>query len=138
LNLRKTIAMKRIIVILYILVGALNAYAFGVVAVIGISLGWNADAIIMSLVLAVSAILLMRAPFSAKNIDHLIIKFVKLMIVLYLCYLTFNLVASMIRDTYDASMLFVVIVLVITTSLLLFMSTARKKLMRIGLDAQMD
>lgn len=74
--------MTKLPALLYLLFGALNAALSGLMAWMGTDLMWTGGIVAAMSVFAIGAILLMRAPFSKRNIDSPLVDLVRVVLVL--------------------------------------------------------
>lgn len=110
----------------YLLFGVINAFFAGFAGLIAVESGWNLISSGLVLAFVASAILLMRAPFSDRNIDHPVILGIKIPVLIFLIYLEYLIVVEMIKDTSDAKLILVASIIAVTIYLLALMTTMRK------------
>lgn len=121
--------MKRTTTVLYLLFGTINAFFAGLVALVGIDLNWNIAAVGITIAFVASAAILMRAPFSKKNIDGLtVVLFVRLPVILFLIYFEWCIVYGMLNDTCDTSLLLMAAVVAVTIFLHISITAARARI----------
>ncbi|MCX6715892.1 MAG: hypothetical protein NT077_02630 [Candidatus Taylorbacteria bacterium] len=113
--------MKTLMTVVYILFGVLNALFGGLFISIAIKNDWDVANILLSIPFFGTAVLLMRVPFSMRNIESTLVLIVMGAILL-------TVIEMIMKEGSESELILAAIVIIITALLVAFLDVIRYKL----------